>query len=159
MGIVSDDGLHDALPVPVMADGVVSGWEMECLSCDADQVVRTWRGLPPYTRVTEPDQHDLMARRIYVPDDKIDSAWWLEPEIYNHLHAELDRVYWRPLHDGPPRNYLTEITTIRARLDTETRRLDATVAAARATGVSWAAIGRAAAMSRQAAQKRWRGRP
>lgn len=170
MGWVTDEGEHDGSAAAIFADGRVSiGWdgvnggvmavrhpnagtyddEYEVL--DARHAIGWvgicecgWRG-PIWERVVSPDLHDLTARSVYVPDP--DRHGDPPAEVEAGIHAE-----WR--NHLPPAT-LTAIRNAAADLATAQGILTAAVARARRDGRSWAEIGAAAGVTRQAAHERW----
>lgn len=127
----------------------VVGWRVAC-SCVPfrEHVILD----PLWTRVWDPSDENLAARRIYAgPPDSADAA---DISDRKDLESVFLDVWHR--HIAPDLSLHTIGTLSRSLKDLEAQ-LDAAVAAARAAGVSWGKIGRAFGISRQGAQKRWEG--
>lgn len=186
MGYVTDEGRHEGYLVPVFAEGErgngstgggigddqiavgagecaedgtwtyptrpaseVTGW-MVCCDCWPGDSFRpaTWQG-PIFTRVSSPDQEDLAGRHLYAPDDEV---------AYVAERIEVEEAVidvWRTEHVHCA-EALGEIETSASAAAHAKDRLDAAVATARRGGASWPEIGRAARMSGQTVQERWR---
>jgi len=171
MGYMSEDGRHEGwdsaefpdgwLSVGADPDGVltVAPASIARGSDTAVNVVdgRTaigWRGVctcgwlgPLYRRVPSPGQHDVARHQVHAdPGPGAVVPAGLEDAIY---------VEWR---DHLPHETLAEVTAAAEDARKAEARLDGAVAAARGAGQTWEAIGRAAGMTRQSANQRWRPR-
>ncbi|MGI8765294.1 MAG: hypothetical protein ACR2KM_02125 [Gemmatimonadaceae bacterium] len=136
---------------PTRPAGEVTGWVIccDCYSNTSFGPASSWVG-PGFTRVPSKTQEDLAARRIFAADD--DVAYVSERDDVQGAAVEL----WRSEHAFGI-DALAEVEAAAAALSQAKLRLDAAVALARHSGISWANIGRAAGMARQSAQERWRG--
>lgn len=103
-----------------------------------------WRG-PLWQRVATPAEHDPAERRIYHPglDQYGDAPEDVTRAIRNEWSAHLE-----PETLTAVRRQAQEVAAAQARLTDAVR-------AARADGRSWADIGAAAGITRQAAHERW----
>jgi len=136
---------------PTRPAGEVTGWVV-CCDCNSSASYgppSTWVG-PVFTRVPSKTQESLAARRIFAPDD--DVAYAADRQDVHDAAVEL----WRSEHAFGV-DALTEVQAAAGAAAQAKLRLDAAVALARHSGASWADIGRAAGMTRQSAQERWRG--
>jgi len=136
---------------PTRPAGEVTGWVV-CCDCYSNTSLgppSTWVG-PVFTRVPSTRLEHLTARRIFAPDDEI--VYVSEREDVHDAAVEL----WRSEHAFGV-DALTEVQAAAGAAAQAKLRLDAAVALARHSGASWADIGRAAGMTRQSAQERWRG--
>lgn len=161
MGPVVGDVQHEGYPVPLFADGAegagsysgkgvlvdfesdewrpdaaVIGWRMGC-ECG-------WRG-QAWTRVARQDQADAGARLVYSDDA------FLDDDVERPLLEE-----WQQ-HIAPFKA-VESVEEAAAKYGAAGGELDEAVRAARAAGATWAAIGRAAGITRQSAQERWGNR-
>jgi hypothetical protein len=103
-----------------------------------------WLG-PLFRRVPEPGQHDLARHQVHAtpgPGALVPAG--VDDAIYGEWKAHL------------PHETLAVITAAAGDAREAEARLSAAVAAARAAGQTWEAIGRAAGMTRQSANERWR---
>lgn len=138
----------------------IIGWRLACAHVPAhvrdDNLGRyfgppeTWLSPVAWTRVYTANEQDLDRRRIYAPLDEEGSVFVeeREDELYDLLRAE-----WRE-HIAPEDHARSIRTAATAIIDTQ-QQLDLEVAGARTAGLSWAEIGRAAGITRQAARERW----
>ncbi|MDD1478694.1 hypothetical protein [Arthrobacter sp. H16F315] len=120
----------------VIPDNEIIGWRGAC-ECG-------WQG-ELWERVTSPAAADFSRRRDYLSPDEFAHA---SSEVENAIHDE-----WKA-HLAP----LEAVAGVEAaahEYNQAGHRLDKTVAAAKATGASWADIGRAVGISRQSAHERW----
>jgi hypothetical protein len=103
-----------------------------------------------WRKVTDANQHDLTARKVYDPDP---SKWGDPPSgvIEDAIHRE-----W--IGHLPSRS-LTDVREAAEDVRKAQTRLDEAVQRARADGSSWADVGDAAGITRQSAHERWGGRP
>lgn len=124
------------LDPPVVDGRTAIGWRAVC-ECG-------WRG-EQWQRVNTREQGHAGPRRVYAPDtDRYGTApAWLSETLRNEWQAHLQPAALR---------VIKEIASAVAAAQT---RLDTAVAAARADGHSWAAIGTAAGITRQSAHERW----
>ncbi len=136
---------------PTRPSGEVTGWVVccDCYSNTSFGAPSSWIG-PGFTRVPSKTLEDLPARRIFAADDHV--AYVSERDDVHDTAVEL----WRSEHTFGT-DALTEVQAAAAAAAQAKLRLDAAVALARHSGASWADIGRAAGMTRQSAQERWRG--
>lgn len=170
-GVLSADGLSvdgpDGLAART-ADGntemrpaaAVIGWRIACDHVPAhvsDDALSDWVGqaehwLSPtvWHRVYSPAEENLNQHRIYAAlddeysvhiDERDDD---LEELLIAEWHAHLQ-----------PEDHTRSIRTAVDAITTAQQALDLEVAAARSAGLSWADIGRAAGVTRQAARERW----
>ncbi|TWE07395.1 hypothetical protein [Rudaeicoccus suwonensis] len=113
------------------------------------QTPETWMSPTVWRRVYSAAEEDLAQGRIYASLDDEGSVFIDDRDDL----FELIRTEWRQ-HIEPEDHE----RSIRAALDGVTKAkqlLDLEVAAARASGLSWAEIGRVAGITRQAARDRW----
>lgn len=145
--VQADDG---SWSTPTRAAGEVTGWVIccNCYVAGSGRLGATWVG-PVFTRVPSRALEDVVDRRIYAPD--IDVAYVAEREDVEEAVLGLWRSEHAFAHDA-----LVEVETAAEAATEARRRLDAAVGFARHGGASWADIGRAAGMTRQSAQERWR---
>lgn len=128
----------------------IVGWT---LRCDCGQWHgshrSTWTDPTRWTRVPSASLEDLPNHRVFATDTDVgDVAHRLDVE-------QAVRAVWQRAHLGP----IDVDDEIRAAADarrTADAQLDAAVAKARRLGRSWAAIGAAVGMTRQAANERWK---
>jgi len=127
----------------------VIGWRVmcDCRTGSTSRVTATWCS-DLITRVPSSALHDPAAGRLYVPDEDV-------PEVDELFVDDLAGLWRREHVDGE--GALSAIAQARSEAAAAERRLDEAVAAARAGGASWEAIGRAAGMTRQSAHGRWSG--
>ena len=114
----------------------ITGWRGQC-ECG-------WQG-EFWQRVTKPEEADLNQRTAYVPREKSGHA----PEPVDDAIGDEWLAHIAPLGS---------VAGVKAAMRDYAqagRRLDKTVAAARAAGATWADIGRAAGITRQSAHERW----
>lgn len=166
MGWVTDDGKHEGLVYPEVGDGryvaiwsagavkvpipgttnsydefpesEIVAWVVGCETCG-------WRGTR-WERVTDPDQADWDAQRVYAGEDG-----WPPDSVEEAGHQE-----W--LHEHvQPFDVLDELKAAARSAAAARRRLDLAVVDARDVGASWTDVGRATGMSRQSAHQRWGG--
>lgn len=179
MGWETEDGKHEGFAADLVADGRISpgssnGFGVLFRRPDADEMVAAawaqgrppttdetyevvpwdqvvgwqgrcecgWSGLP-WKRVDDPAAANWDARRVYA-DSKHHAPEPVEDAIYTE---------WK-IHIAPDLA-LTDVDSAAADVATATKRLNEAVAAARAAGASWAGIGAAVGISRQAAHERW----
>jgi len=135
---------------PTRPAGEITGWVVccDCYRTASFGAPSSWIG-PIFTRVPSTTLEDLAARRVFAADD--DVAYVSERDDVQGAAVEL----WRCEH-AYGTDALTEVEAAAAALSQAKLRLDAAVALARNSGTSWADIGRAAGMTRQSAQERWR---
>jgi hypothetical protein len=156
------DGRHGGAVVALLADGwptlplteqAVMVQRLEGLALVDHDDVHGWRATctcfwqgEPWTRLHEPGRTDLVRRQASVL-----SGSPCDPPmaVLQALHAE-----WRAHAEREVA--LTELQAARRAEAAVEQRLVNAAAAARAAGLSWADIGRATGMSRQAAHERWR---
>lgn len=123
----------------IVSDAQIVGWRGAC-ACG-------WHGLL-WERVASSAAADFSRRRDYVsPDGFADASKRVEDAIYEEWRAHVAPVEAIGGIEAAAREYRQA-----------GRRLDRTVAAARATGASWTDIGRAVGISRQSAHERWAGK-
>lgn len=126
---------HD---IEIVPDREIIGWQGRC-ECG-------WQG-QRWARVSLADQENAAARKIFVPADEFaDAPSRVEDAVWDEWKAHL-----RPVQ---AREAVREAVRASAAAG---RALTAAVAAARDANVSWADIGQAAGISRQAAHERWGG--
>jgi hypothetical protein len=124
----------------VVPDNEIIGWRGQC-SCG-------WQG-DRWERVNSPAAADFNHRRDYVsPDDSAHASQKVEDAIHNEWKA----------HIAPP-EALLNLEAAAREYNRAGHRLAKTVAAAKASGASWADIGRAVGISRQSAHERWADKP
>ncbi len=135
---------------PTRPAGEVTGWVVSC-DCNTKSSfgpASSWNG-PVFTRVPSKTLENLAARRIFAADD--DVAYAAEREDVQDAAAGL----WRAEHAFGT-DALAEVEAAATAAAQAKLRLDAAAARARHSSASWADIGRAAGMTRQSAQERWR---
>lgn len=122
----------------IVPDEQVVGWRSAC-TCG-------WQG-PIWERVNMPGSANLSRRLAYVPLSGFaaDPSMAVEEAICEEWQAHV-----------APATALSKVQVAAREHAAAGRRLDAAVAAARATGVSWTGIGQATGMARQSAQERWK---
>ncbi|NWL12313.1 hypothetical protein DM793_13615 [Paenarthrobacter nitroguajacolicus] len=120
----------------IVPDALIMNWRGAC-ECG-------WQG-ELWQRVLTPAEADFDARREYLPPG--DPAF-VSGHLENAVHEE-----WLA-HIAPSEAILGIEAAAREHRQAG-HRLDKTVAAAKAAGASWADIGRAAGISRQAAHEHW----
>lgn len=186
MGFVTDDGLHEGYLVPQFFDGQraagitggtladdqvasgsefqlpdgtwsipsrpageVTGWVL-CCDCYAKSGHNpvTWVG-PVFTRVPSKLLEDIGQRKIYAVDE--DVAYVSDRPDVEQAVMDL----WRSEH-AFSMDALAEVEAASEAAAAARRRLDTAVSLARHGGASWVAIGKAAGMTRQSAQERWK---
>ncbi len=147
-GVQREDG---SCAWPTRLAGEVTGWVVccDCYRTASLGPASTWIG-PVFTRVPSKTLENLAARRIFAADD--DVAYAADRQDVRDAAVEL----WRAEHAFGI-DALAEVEAAAAAGAQAKLRLDAAVALARHSGTSWAKIGRAAGMTRQSAQERWRG--
>jgi len=135
---------------PTRSAGEVTGWVVccDCSSATSLGSERSWLG-PVFTRVPSKALEDLAARRIFAPDEDVAYAGHRDDV------AEAASQLWHVEHAFAV-DALQEVAAAAAAAATARERLDDAAAFARHGGASWADIGRAAGMTRQSAQERWR---
>ena len=145
--VQADDGTWST---PTRPAGEVTGWVIccDCYRPDSSRPATAWVG-PVFTRVPSKALEDLSRRTIYAPDD--DVAYVSEREDVGDVVVDLWRSEHAFAHDA-----LVEVKAAAEAAAEAKLRLDAAVGFARHGGASWADIGRAAGMTRQSAQERWR---
>ncbi|RAM37254.1 AsnC family protein [Arthrobacter globiformis] len=120
----------------VVPDSEIVGWRGHC-SCG-------WQG-DRWERVASPTAADFNRRRDYISaDDSAHASLRVEDAIHNEWNAHV-----------APSEALLGLEAAARDYNRAGRRLAKTVAAAKATGASWADIGRAVGISRQSAHERW----
>lgn len=172
MGWVSDDGTHEGYFAVVFADGVQGRWSSTRgigvgYAVDGTDLIRPpsgvvgwrvccdhrgrvgWRG-STWSRAG-PGAEDLAAGLLFCPDDEV--SWVLEarPDLEQLVGAE-----W--LAHVAPDEALSGVREAVGAVRAAEQQLERAVASARLAGASWAAVGEAAAMTRQSAHERWAGR-
>ena len=120
----------------IVPDDVIMNWRGAC-TCG-------WRG-ELWQRVPSAADADLAARKEYVPGGE---AAFVSGEVEDAVQEE-----WL-VHIAPSEAILGVEAAAKEHRQAG-HRLDKTVTAANAAGASWADIGRAAGISRQAAHERW----
>ena len=128
----------------------VIGWRV-CCHCGDEGGVPPWQAVQLLLRVTTPELEDVAKDRIHSPDADVVKV----PQRADVRHRAR-ALWWR--HVSGAEALVTIDATCRDN-DQAKERLGTAVAEARASGVSWQAIGRAAGMSRQSAHARWGGLP
>lgn len=163
MGWVTNDDDHEGWPAALFADGARSvgaanqqavvelpgggeelrdgeeatGWQARC-ECG-------WVG-PVWVRVAVSSQDDRPRRQVYVSMPSISG---LAPE-------EVEEAMSREWRQHAEQGRVLEVVRERAReVAAAQARLAEAVRAARSAGRSWAEVGEAAGISRQAAHERW----
>lgn len=131
------------------SDDEITAWQLrcDCTSEHSSRRVATWDG-PTWQRAATAAIEDLENGLIYAASG--DAAYLSERDDVE----EMARARWLAEHVAP----LEALDTIRAsqaEIAAATQRLDQAVIYARASEQTWAKIGAAAGMSRQAAQERW----
>jgi len=135
---------------PTRPAGEVTGWVVccDCYRNTSFGPASSWIG-PVFTRVPSKALETLAARRIFAADDEV--PYVSEREEVRDAAVSL----WRSEHAFGI-DALAEVEAAAAAASQAKLRLDAAVALARHSGISWANIGGAAGMTRQSAQERWR---
>lgn len=178
MGWIDEDGMHEGYFLPLFADGSqgsslhgdqieigvdpegrkipigkrelrsqdeVTGWDL-CCNCSF-KGSRQYRTvvLARWERVWPPEISDPAARRVATDD-----PWWIDgdPAV-----EEAALPVWES--HVSPQKAIEAITSAQVATGRASRQLDEAVAAGRAGGLSWADIGRAVGVTRQAARERW----
>ena len=146
--------------VELRPPAAVVGWRVACNHAPSyvgDDRLATWSGKHEFwvsdklwQRVYSPAEEDLGAGRIAVPLDGGTTDVWVEArdDVLDSVVEEWERHVIPGEHERSIRRSLAAVRDA-------TRMVDLEVAAARAAGMSWADIGKAAGMSRQAAHERW----
>ena len=180
MGWMGDDNLHEGYLSVVLFDDVVStgstaagpvamarddqgnytgtmeqrsedevmAWVLKCDCWTEDEAGEPWTG-DRWERVPTPMLDNPEKRRVYLAPDEASA------DVMNRRDVEAAaRSQWLTEHVSPIEALLA-IDAAREEIAAATERLRGAVALARASGRSWADVGRAAGMSRQAAQERW----
>ncbi|HEY3561806.1 MAG TPA: hypothetical protein VGL05_30280 [Kribbella sp.] len=119
--------------------GIV-GWRVAC-NCDGRR--GAWRG----ELWSRGETSDVKRRILAVPDDQVDDIDGLPAGRL--LHDQWVR------HLGPAFAELVDVRAAAAAVELARDGLNAAVAAARAAGASWEAVGDAAGITRQSAHERW----
>lgn len=117
-----------------------------------DDLIMSWRGACTcgwqgelWHRVDSPAEADIATRKEYVPlGDAADVSGEVEDAIQQEWHVHI-----------APFEAILGVEAAAREHRQAAHRLDKTVSAAKAAGASWADIGRAAGISRQAAHERW----
>lgn len=138
---------------PSRPAGEVTGWMVVCDCASGAMGVTpgprsTWLG-PLFTRVPSAALEDLQARRVHADDKDVVDVF--HREDVEAVVADL----WRSEHLFTA-GTLEDVAAAADAISAARARLDSAVAMARHGGASWADIGRAAGMTRQSAQERWR---
>ncbi len=94
--------------------------------------------------------HAMRARNKFLPCDKV-MTMATDEEILARIEADEDRIKSGPYSGAPIRALRAAVANRRAADEA----LTAAVKAARASGASWASVGSALGVSRQAAAKRY----
>ncbi len=130
--------------------GDVVGWRV-CCRCGDDGDGPRWHAADLLTRMSSPALEDVARGRIYSPDGEV-------PHVPYRDDVEIvaRAIWWRHASGAAA---LDTIEEARRTIETAQERLGAAVAEARANGISWQAIGRAAGVTRQSAHARWGGSP
>lgn len=130
----------------------VIGWRSAC-TCTAGRDVdhpELIAGETLWLRVWTPEEEDIDARLVYAggpqSEDPADVAD--RPDIEGLMYAE-----WR--RHAAPEIFVQAVRGAHRAVKDAEAALDEAVRTARAENVPWSAIGAAAGISRQAAQKRW----
>jgi hypothetical protein len=171
LSYTSDDGRHEGWEAAEFPDGRVSGsmiggkgvgirtleeatggggtWPQEVT--DGSTAIG-WRGVctcgwagPLFRRVPAAGQHDLARHQVHADPGLYADA---PPDVADAILAE-----WTA---HLPHETLAEVTAAAEDARKAESRLNDAVAAARAASQTWEAIGRAAGMTRQSANERWR---
>lgn len=124
----------------------VVGWRV-CCRCGGDGDDPSWRAAQLLVRVTSPELEDVAEGRIHSPDREVTRA------PYRDDVRQVARAMWWRHASGA--TALDAIGEARRDIETAQDRLRTAVAEARAGGVSWQVIGRAAGITRQSAHARW----
>lgn len=134
---------------PTRPAGEVTGWVVccDCTGRETSSARTTWVG-PEFTRVPSAALEDVPHLKVYAPDD--DVAYVSERDDVEQVAVDL----WRSGHVFSD-DAISAVQAASEALAAAKTRLDSSVAIARSSGASWAAIGRAADMTRQSAQERW----
>ncbi|TWE10290.1 hypothetical protein [Rudaeicoccus suwonensis] len=148
----------DGRPLESRPEAAVIGWRVACNHSSAthpgqaswESPVETWISPITWRRVYSPIEEDIFERRIYAPlvDDGSVFIGDQEDHVWRAIHNEWAAHLEPENHDLAIRNTIAAIANAQQQLTLD-------VSAARAVGLSWAAIGRAAGMTRQAARDRW----
>ncbi len=138
----------------------VVGWRVACSHAPAsvsdDDLAHWygtsefWTGPTVWRRVYSPAEEDLAAGLIHAPLDADTGSVWVDDrdDVHELMLAEWDTHVIPGEHARSIRRALAAVTDAARTVDLE-------VAAARAAGLSWADIGAAAGITRQAAHDRW----
>jgi hypothetical protein len=125
-------------PVNVVDGRTAIGWRGVC-TCG-------WLG-PLFRRVPSPGQQDVARHQVHA-----------DPGPGAIVPAELEGAIFAEWKAHLPHETLAEVTAAAEDARKAEARLDDAVARARAASQTWEAIGRAAGMTRQSANQRWRPR-
>lgn len=138
----------------------VVGWRVACTHVPEhvrDDALRDWWGqhetwVSPimWHRVYSPADEDLDQHLVCAP---LSDPYSVDIDERDDVLEELLMAEWRA-HIAPA-NHARSIREAVQAITTAQRQLDLEVTAARAAGLSWADIGRAASMTRQGARDRW----
>lgn len=150
---------HTAGEYVTRPQAAVIGWRVACNHVPAhvrDEDLGKYTDNPElwvsptlWRRVYSPDEQDLDQHLIYAA---LDDPYSVDIDGRDDLE-ELLITEWRA-HLEPEDHARSIRETVEA-INQAQRTLDLEIAAARATGMSWAEIGRAAGVTRQAARERW----
>jgi hypothetical protein len=128
----------------------ITGWRIacDCYRSGSFQRSEAWVSPTQWVRVPSAALQDVAAGKIYASDDDV-----ADVSLRADVEAAVLTLLRREHLDGDIA--IVEIQAARQELANAQGRLDAAVQAARAAGLSWAAIGDAAGMTGQSAHQRW----
>lgn len=129
----------------------VVGWLLRCNCHSTFPAPSRWDDPDRWTRCPSLKLEDLSRKRIFAPDDEIADVTLRDDVV------EAAQAVWMREH-VIPHDCIEAIRRAAAARRAADAKLDEAVAVARSLGRSWTDIGRAAGMTRQSANERWRDR-
>lgn len=144
------DGSADSRGRETRPAAEITGWRIacDCYRHGSSQRAQRWVSATRWVRVPSRALQDVAAGKIYASDDDV-----ADVSIRADVEAAALTLLRREHLDGDMA--VAEIQAARQEVARAQTRLDAAVQAARAAGLSWAAIGEAADMAAQSAHQRW----
>ncbi len=124
----------------------VVGWRV-CCRCGDEGDGPRWQAADLLSRMSSPELEDVAGGRIYSPDGEVPHVPYRDD-----VGLVAKAIWWRHASGAAA---LATIEEARRTIETAQERRGAAVAEARASGISWQAIGRAAGITRQSAHARW----
>lgn len=129
----------------------IVGWVLRCHCHSTFPAPSSWDDPDRWTRCPSESLEDLPRKRVFAPDDEIADITFRGDVV------EAAQAVWMREHVLPHGciDAIRRAATARRAAEDQ---LDEAVAVARRLGRSWTDIGRAAGMTRQSANERWRDR-